>query len=253
MVSLVADKVSVIGHRVRQVHVPSGRLARSSVGSVLERVARRRSRHAPLRFASPRRHTTRVYARATASTPQPYDLRGRQHTSPAPVPLDDVVRHAAGLARHRRVVLVGGEQHRGAVASAHVLQHAHVQARDTSRVGGRHERGRRQVGADAGQARPAPGGRILAALADRDRGGTLRAQGERRYLRYRGERAQGEDPVSFMDQERLREDLRRAIGKRWREVLCDGGLPAHLELEYMVHKDAMAKDRSYLSKALDRM
>ncbi|KAK4536565.1 hypothetical protein CDCA_CDCA09G2590 [Cyanidium caldarium] len=51
----------------------------------------------------------------------------------------------------------------------------------------------------------------------------------------------------------LREDLRRAIGKRWREVLCDGGLPAHLELEYMVHKDAMAKDRSYLSKALDRM
>lgn len=51
----------------------------------------------------------------------------------------------------------------------------------------------------------------------------------------------------------LREDLRRSIGKRWREVICEGGLPAHIEMEYMVHKDAMAKDRSYLSKALDRM
>lgn len=51
----------------------------------------------------------------------------------------------------------------------------------------------------------------------------------------------------------MREDVRRSIGKTWREAACEGGLPDSFELEYMVHKDAMARDRSYLNKALDRL
>ncbi|KAF6002838.1 hypothetical protein CCYA_CCYA08G2456 [Cyanidiococcus yangmingshanensis] len=59
--------------------------------------------------------------------------------------------------------------------------------------------------------------------------------------------------LALWNKSALREDLRRSIGKRWREVLCERGLPRDLELEYMVHKDAMAYDRSYVGKALDRL